>query len=232
MNVWAIADLHLSVAHPDPRERFAGRWADHAAKIERNWREIVRPTDVVLIPGDVSNARNHRDLQPDLAWLDRLPGTKILSAGNHDAWFNGAARVRPLLRRSLRVVGGDAVAVGGLIACGTLGAPVPTDDGTPSPDLVRELAALDRALAQALALRTADEPIFALWHYPPFDPHNRPGPAVGPLSAAKVTACVSGHVHTEGQWSGAYQGTYEGVRYACVAADSVGFRPLRIAELP
>ena len=38
-------------------------------------------TDLVLLPGDLSMARNHRDLQPDLAWLDRLPGTKVLAAG-------------------------------------------------------------------------------------------------------------------------------------------------------
>ena len=51
--------------------------------------------DLVLIPGDLSMARNHRDLQPDLAWLDRLPGIKVVSPGNHDQWWNGAARNPP-----------------------------------------------------------------------------------------------------------------------------------------
>ena len=93
MNVWAIADLHLSFARPDRRERYAGRWRDHAEAIGRHWREVVRSGDVVLLPGDLSMARNHRDLQPDLAWIDRLPGTKVLSAGNHDAWVLGPDRV-------------------------------------------------------------------------------------------------------------------------------------------
>jgi len=35
MSIWAIADLHLSWARPDRRERFAERWRDHASKIER-----------------------------------------------------------------------------------------------------------------------------------------------------------------------------------------------------
>src|SRR3954469_13924939 len=89
MSIWAIADLHLSWARPDRRERFAERWRDHASKIETAWRAAVRPEDLVLLPGDLSLARNHRDLQPDLAWLDRLPGTKVLSAGKHHARGNG-----------------------------------------------------------------------------------------------------------------------------------------------
>src|SRR5206468_7710910 len=132
MNVWAIADLHLSFARPESRERYAGRWRDHAAQIEKCWREVVRPGDLVLLPGDFSMARNHRDLQPDLAWLDRLPGTKVLSPGNHDQWWNGVEAIRPMLRRSTLAVGGDAVATHGTVVCGTLGAPVPSDDA-PSP---------------------------------------------------------------------------------------------------
>ena len=145
-NLWAIADLHLSLARPDRRERYAERWRDHAAKIEREWRTVVRPEDLVLLPGDLSMARNHRDVQSDLAWIDRLPGTKVLSAGNHDSWWNDVDKIRPMLRRSLLAVGGDAVATHGVVVCGTLGVPVPADE--PSPEQVaasdRELAALDR----------------------------------------------------------------------------------------
>jgi predicted phosphohydrolase len=47
-----------------------------------------------------------------------------------------------------------------------------------------------------------------------------------------VTACVYGHLHAEGQWSLAIHGTIGGVRYACVAADAIGFRPLRVDSLP
>src|SRR4051812_15037134 len=230
MAIWAIADLHLSLARPDRRERFAARWREHADRIAQQWRQVVGPDDVVLLPGDLSMARNHRDLQPDLAWLDRLPGTKVLSPGNHDAWWNGVDKVRPMLRRSQLAVGGDAVATRGLIVCGTLGAPVPPDDAPPEAraDSDRELAALDAALEHAARLRTADEPLYVLWHYPPFDQHRRPGPCVGRFEAAGVTACVYGHLHIEGQWALAVQGEVRGVRYHCVAADAIGFRPLRV----
>jgi predicted phosphohydrolase len=234
VSVWAIADLHLSFARPEGRERYAGRWRDHAETIARHWREAVAPGDLVLLPGDLSMARNHREVQPDLAWLERLPGTKVLAAGNHDGWWNGAAKVRPMLRRSLRAVGGDALATHGVIVCGTRGAPPPGDDPTPDQARVsdRELAALDRALAAAAELRTGGEPLYVLWHYPPFDRHGRPGPCVERLERAGTTCCVYGHLHTEGQWSSAVQGMVGGVRYAFVAADAIGFRPLRVGTTP
>lgn len=230
MTVWAIADLHLSFARPERRERYAGRWRDHAAKVEREWRAVVRNDDVVLLPGDLSMARNHRDVQPDLAWLDRLPGTKILAPGNHDTWWNGSEKVRPLLRPSEHAVDGDALATHGLIVCGALGAPVPPDEPTPEQATASEtaLAALDRALEAASALRTESQPLYVLWHYPPFDQHGRPGPCVERLTRAGATVCLYGHLHIQGQWSRTVQGNVGGIRYYCVAADAVGFRPLRV----
>ena len=223
MTVWAIADLHLSFARDDDRSRFAGRWRDHADTIAREWRSVVGRDDVVLIPGDISQARNHREIQPDLAWLDRLPGVKILSAGNHDVWWNGAAKVRPMLRRTLRCVGGDAIEACGVIACGATGAAV----GDPAMD--REVVSLTRAIDAAVALRgERSMPIVAMWHYPPFDPHGQPGPAVSLLAQAGVAACVYGHLHAQGQWATATQGEVGGVLYRCVAADAIGFRPLRL----
>ena len=230
MSVWAIADLHLSMADSQGRERYAERWRDHPAKIEKEWRAVVKPGDLVLIPGDISMARNHRDLQPDLAWLDRLPGTKVLGRGNHDSWWNDVEKIRPLLRNSQCAVGGDAVEVSGSIVCGTQGAAVLPDEPTANQidEADKELEALDRALEAASTLRKPGMPLYVLWHYPPFDQHKRPGPCVQKFEEAGVTACVYGHLHIQGQWSLAVQGLIRGVRYACVAADAVGFRPLRI----
>ena len=95
--------------------------------------------------------------------------------------------------------------------------------------MIREMAALDRALFEAEALRLKDEPIYVLWHYPPFDLRSRPGACVSQFETSKIYACVYGHLHAEGQWSSAVQGTVGTVRYHCVAADAVGFRPLPLS---
>lgn len=234
MNIWAISDLHLSLARSDPRERYADRWRDHVARIEAHWREAVSADDMVLLPGDLSMARNHRDLQPDLRWLDRLPGVKVLSPGNHDRWWNDVEKIRPLLRRTMFAVDGDAVSVGGVVVAGARAASLPREEPTPA-----ESAAIERAYADAQAavdagvkLRTdADQPFLMLWHHPPFDPFGRPGPWIELFERHDVSACVYGHLHTQDQWSRAVQGLRGKVRYHCVAADAVGFRPLRIASV-
>jgi uncharacterized protein len=231
MNVWAISDLHLSFARPIRRELYAARWRDHAANIECNWRAVVRPSDLVLLPGDLSMARNHRELQADLAWLDRLPGTKVLAPGNHDRWWNGATAIRPLLRRSMLAVEGDAVATHGVVVCGTVGTPVVYNPAMANEPAAHgsEIHKLERALEHAAAIRaTPETPLYVLWHYPPFDAHSRPGAGVELFERTRVTACVYGHLHSESEWSVAVQGTVRGVRYHCVSADAIGFRPLRI----
>ena len=142
-------------------------------------------------------------------WIG-LPGTKVLSAGNHDAWWNGTDQVRPLLRRSLLAVGGDALEIGGVIVCGTRGAPPATEDLPPEQQAVvdHELGELDRALEHAGRLRTdRRQPLYVLWHYPPFDSYGRPGPWVSRFEQAGVSVCVYGHLHTEGQWARRSPGT-------------------------
>lgn len=232
--LWGISDLHLSGAHPDRRDRFAGRWQDHQARLEAAWRESVGPDDLVLVPGDVSMARNHRDVQPDLAWLDRLPGRKVLSPGNHDRWWNHVDRIRPMLRRSMFAVDGDAIRIGGLVVCGARGAPVPGDDASPEQLAAArsELARLERALARAAELGGPGVPTYVLWHYPPTDHRGRPGPWMTLWEQAGAAQVVYGHLHTDRQWGNALGGVVRGVRYACVAADAIGFRPLRLASAP
>jgi predicted phosphohydrolase len=236
MSVWAVSDLHLSLARPDRRDRFGARWGDHVAKLEAGWRAAVRPEDLVLIPGDVSMARNHRELQPDLRWLEAMPGRKVLAPGNHDAWWNDLAKIRPMLRPSLRAVEGTAEVVSGVVVAGARSMAVPRVDDPNAPvddkAVARALAGLETALEAASAIREGPEqPLVLLWHFPPFDAYNRPGPWVERFEHFGVTACLYGHLHMQSQWSRAVQGLRGNVRYQCVAADAVGFRPIRVAGL-
>ena len=236
MNVWAISDLHLSFARPIRRERYAARWRDHAANIERNWRAVVGPRDLVLLPGDLSMAQNHRDLQPDLAWLERLPGTKVLLRATTT---DGGTTPR----RSGHCSGGrcspSRATPWRLTAWWSAERPVPrslTIRATAAIAAVSrpcEFQKLERALEHAAAIRSTPEtPLYVLWHYPPFDAHSRPGPASSSSNKPRSPLVSMGTCIVRANGPAAVQGMVRGVRYHCVAADAIGFRPLRVGTLP
>ena len=242
MAVWAISDLHLAFGGPPRDDRFSALRREQAARVELEWRATVAGNDLVLLPGDISMARNHRDVQSDLAWLDRLPGLKVLAPGNHDGWWNEVGRVRKLMRRSQVAVDGDAIALGDAVVCGARSCSAETEESAAENQSQPALDRLAKSLSQACLLRSQiaterasrGDPqrgqitIYVLWHHPPFNRFGAAGGAVALLADAGVTACVYGHLHAEDQWSRAVQGLVNGVRYHCVAADAVGFRPLRI----
>jgi len=244
IRVWGLSDFHLHFATMPAELAFLTPshqppWLVHARKIARNWNEKVDQRDIVLIPGDASAARNHAEVQRDLAWLDKRPGrAMVLSPGNHDLWFGRMAGVTRILRPSQYAVDGNAIDLGPLIVCGARSVPTP-DDPLPVDPKAEQIAEsayakLKLALAEAVALRSAAEsnkPIAVLWHHPPFDRWGRPDPVVALMKEAGVTACVYGHVHTSAQWQSVPQGVIDGIRFACVAADSLAYRPRKIFEI-
>lgn len=222
MTIWAISDLHLSHANPRRLAPLPPRWNNHVERMRNLWSGCVAPRDLVLIPGDLSLATNHRDVQPDLDWLHALPGRKVLSPGNHDVWWNKLEPVRRILRSSMYAVDGDAIEIDGVIVCGAR-ACAPSED-----QAAASLSGLGSALTLACGLRTSTQPIYVLWHYPPFDRHGTPTDAARLMIDARVTACAFGHIHQLGQWSTAAQHIQEGIPFRCVAADALGFRPLKL----
>ena len=69
-------------------EIFGELWRDHAARMAEAWDERVGEEDTVLLPGDISWARNDEEAAPDLAWIGRRPGRKLILRGNHDSWWS------------------------------------------------------------------------------------------------------------------------------------------------
>lgn len=228
MTVWGIADLHLAYGRPLGRDRYAARWREQSERIAGQWRGVVGEGDLVLIPGDISMALDHRQVQPDLRWLERLPGTKVLSPGNHDRWWNTVEAVRRMLRPSLLAVDGDAIQIGRVTVCGARGEPPGVGEGKGQGG--RSIDWLEGALKAAAELRAPGGPLYVLWHFSPFGLGMRESPLSSLLERYEVSDCVYGHLHRESQWSGAVQGVVRGVRYHFVAADAIGFRPLRLGS--
>ena len=87
MALFVIADLHLSLGTDKPMDVFRG-WQDYVQRLEENWRGTVAETDTVVIAGDISWAMKLEDTGKDFAFINSLPGQKLLLKGNHDYWWS------------------------------------------------------------------------------------------------------------------------------------------------
>lgn len=110
MRFFAIADPHLSSAHPKPMDIFGGNWQGHPDIFFARWREVVRDSDVVLIPGDISWAMSLEDALVDLRDIANLPGHKLILRGNHDYWWSSISKVRKALPERMQALQHDAFA--------------------------------------------------------------------------------------------------------------------------
>lgn len=238
MRIWAIADLHLSFAVPKPMDIFGERWRNHPQRVAAAWRERVADDDVVLVAGDVSWALKWPQAEVDLRWIKDLPGTKVLTKGNHDYWWDAGRKHRAALAPDLRLLEADAVAIGGWIFCGTRTWIAPDhpayNDDADERIYTREVGRLERALAaaQRLSARHPDgpRPIGVLIHYPPFYPDGTPTPFAKMIAKAGAQFCVYGHLHRRSDWNAAVQGVRDGVRYHLTSCDFLGFALTLIAD--
>lgn len=237
MRVFAISDLHLSGAVRKPMDVFGGAWEDHANRIASYWDASVSPSDLVLIPGDVSWAMTLEEAEPDLAWIARRPGLKVMIRGNHDYWWTSISKVRRALPNNVFAVQNDSIAFGRFVVCGTRGWVLPGGPDYSEHDrkiYAREVLRLRMSLESAArsASKETDAITLTMIHYPPIIESQRESDIESQresefahvLEEHGVAHCVYGHLHGEGIKSG-LNGTVGSVRYSLVSADYLGFRP-------
>lgn len=247
MSIFAIADLHLAKAIPDKTMEFFGEpWARYMERIEENWRRLVKPKDLVLVPGDISWAKREEDALIDLNWIDQLPGTKLLLRGNHDYWWASAGRVRKMLPPSLKALQNDSFewegfSIGGSRLWDTseygFNGYIEMIDNPKAAKMhekeapeeqekifLRELHRLE------LSLQTLKPSLrkLAMTHYPPIGPDMLPSRASALLEKYGIELCVFGHLHNVKKNIPLF-GEARGVRYILTAGDYLSFIPVQIA---
>lgn len=232
MSVFAIADLHLAISVEKPMDVFGGRWQDYMTRLEENWNSVVSGNDYVLIPGDISWATYLSTANDDFAFIDRLPGKKIISKGNHDYWWTTLNKLNAYINEhgfeTLRFLNNDCCIAEDMAVCGTRGWKCPGDENFSDEDLKlynREIVRLEISLECA---RKLGKPVTAMLHYPPFSRNLGASGFTELLSKYEVRKCVYGHLH--GEYSrNAFTGMRDGTEYSFVAADHLQFMPLKIS---
>ncbi len=246
--LFAIADLHLSFARPKPMDVFGEAWADHAEQIRSAWCERVGADDLVLVAGDISWAMRLAGALPDLAWIDALPGRKVLIRGNHDYWWESIGKLRALPYESLYFLQYDVLRFGELAICGTRLWDLPEvswpQEYRAMPADVRQAARpsdaqnaklVERELNRLeLSLRRLPADArhrVAMLHYPPISDGGRGSRASRLLAEHGVELCVFGHLHSLGRMKrvGA-DFSLDGTRYVLVAGDHLAFRPMELMQ--
>ena len=229
MAVFAIGDLHLPGHQQKPMDVFGSHWDRHFDTIRENWRRLVAPEDIVLIPGDISWAMQLAQAVDDLNDIAALPGRKLLLRGNHDYWWSSLAKIKAVLPAGLTVIQNDAVAMDGHVFCGTRGWVFPTPQAALSPEdekiYQRELLRLRMSLDRACQLSTQD--VTVMLHYPPLFADGVSTAFTDLLEQYPIRRVVYGHLHGPGIRIG-FQGEKKGIVYHLVSCDALGFCPKQI----
>jgi hypothetical protein len=259
MKIFALSDPHLALATPGKEmDRFGDHWLDHAGQIASHWRATVGAEDLVLVPGDISWALRLPQALPDLDFLGKLPGRKVLLKGNHDFWWGSISRVRQSLAPGMWALQADAVRVEDVVITGTRYWDDPdlsfqdVINWQPNPQaaissarteadaeksrkiFVRECARLQRALQhldEDPQLRSAPLRI-ALTHYPPCGPQLQESFAATLFPKYGIHHAVFGHLHAvKKDLDPPPFGRRGNVHYHLTSCDYLDFKPLLIDEV-
>ena len=91
MALYAIGDLHLCLSAPKPMDVFGGAWSGYMEKLKSGISKIG-PEDTTVLLGDLSWSLGLDAAYDDFAWINQIPGRKIIIKGNHDYWWSTAAK--------------------------------------------------------------------------------------------------------------------------------------------
>lgn len=231
LRIFSLSDLHLGFAVDKPMNIFGNNWQNHPDRIEKNWKATVTESDIVLIPGDISWGINFAQAEPDLVFLDSLPGRKYISRGNHDYWWSSLRKVSNFVGSSITVLQRNAVDCGQFILAASKGWNTPLWEGFKvSEDMKlyeRELARMKIALEKAVQLKKPEQKLIYMMHFPPVT-NGESSEFAECLADSGVALCLYGHLH--GSWCEQVNMEYRGVKYLLTSADFLNFKPLDITS--
>ncbi|MCI8415224.1 MAG: serine/threonine protein phosphatase [Ruminiclostridium sp.] len=228
MALYAMGDTHLSLGSNKPMDIFGGAWDGFMEKLTQGL-SVLQPEDTLLIAGDVSWGMSLEESEADFAYLNAFPGTKILMKGNHDYWWNTAAKMERFFEEkgftTLRILHNNCLWYADTALCGTRGWFYEEEKPGQSQKVFnRELMRLETSLKAA-----GEAEKLCFLHYPPFYTGYRCEPILELLERYQVRACYYGHLHAASHRL-ALQGRHGRVEYHMISADYLKFRPEKILE--
>ena len=227
MALYAIGDLHLSLGADKPMDIFGGKWTGYMDKL-REGMSVIGPEDTTVLLGDLSWALDLQGAKKDFAWINDIPGRKIILKGNHDYWWSTAAKFYKFCQENgfedQWILNNNHYEYDGWAICGTRGWFFEEDRGGTHDEKVfrRELIRLETSLKSA-----GDMNKMVFLHYPPRYKGYECREIIELLERYGVRRCFYGHLHSESHKL-AVEGLWGGVDYRLVSADYIGFKPVTV----
>lgn len=222
MAIFALSDLHLPLGINKPMDIFGARWSNYVDKIEYEWKKKVTRKDFVIINGDFSWATYLSEALADFEFIEALPGTKLISKGNHDYWWETITKMNAFLDKnnikSVKFLQNNAYLCGDVAVCGAKGWISPAEKNFKQDDekiYNREKIRFEISLKEASIL---SDKIVAALHYPPDEEFFKIA------EKYNVYKCIFGHLH--GKRAEDYKTVYKNTML--VSADFLKFSPIFI----
>lgn len=227
MALYAIGDLHLCLGANKPMDVFGGKWVGYMDKLSEAM-SVITDDDTTVLLGDLSWALDIASAYNDFAWIDRIPGRKIILKGNHDYWWSTASKFYKFCESNgftnQFILNNNHYEYDGWAICGTRGWFFEEDVSGQHDEKVfkRELLRLEASLRSAGELSK-----MVFLHYPPRYKGYECPEILELLDKYEVRRCFYGHLHGPSHKL-AMEGLWGGVEYRLVAADYLDFKPFTV----
>lgn len=229
MALYAIGDLHLCLGAPKPMDIFGGAWVGYMDKL-KDGLSVITHEDTTVLLGDLSWALGMDAAMADFAWMNQIPGRKIILKGNHDYWWSTAAKFYKFCEENgfenFHILNNNCYVYGDIAICGTRGWFYEEDRSGEHDEKVfkRELGRLEASLKAA-----GEKQKIVFLHYPPRYKGYECQEILSLLRQYDVRQCFYGHLHGASHGL-AQEGLWDGIDFKLVAADKLQFKPWKVME--
>ena len=225
--LYAIGDLHLSFEADKPMDVFGRLWTGYVDKL-REGLSVIGPEDTTVLLGDLSWSMDLNRAREVFAFINAIPGRKIILKGNHDYWWTTATKFYKFCREQgfsdLWILNKNCYEYGELAICGTRGWFFEEEKGGAHDEKIlnRELIRLESSLKAA-----GEKEKLVFLHYPPVYRGYLCRPILDLLHRYGVKRCWYGHLHSESHRL-AVTGDFEGIDFRLAASDYTDFKPIAV----
>ena len=230
MALYAIGDLHLSFGSDKPMDVFGGAWNGYVEKL-RQGLSVIGPEDTTVLLGDLSWAMDLPAAREDFAFINAIPGRKIILKGNHDYWWTTKTAVCRFLEEncfnSISVMFNSSYIIEGKSICGARGWMYNPQEKRDEKILAREVGRLKMSLDDA-ASKTDITPIVFL-HYPPLYGNQYSEEIMRILIERNIKKCYYGHIHGYGSRKFVVEGLHYGIDFKLISCDYINFTPILVS---